>query len=93
MMTKSKLDAYEQKWVAKFQSKSFDLKYISGPRNVIANALSLDPFTRSAHFVYNVQKLQSLFKKPCLSDIPASYIVAFIPLFWHSLCSRTVREI
>lgn len=47
VLTKPKLDAYEQRWVAKLSSYNFDLKYILGPKNVVADALSRVPFTSS----------------------------------------------
>lgn len=46
-MTKPKLDACEQRWVSKLAPYSFDIKHIAGVKNIVADTLSRDPFTRS----------------------------------------------
>ncbi|XDV11309.1 hypothetical protein PO909_000279 [Leuciscus waleckii] len=47
ILTKPRLDACEQRWVAKLASYSFDLKYVPGPKNVVADALSREQFVQS----------------------------------------------
>lgn len=47
IMTKPKLDTCEQRWVSKLAPFVFDLKHIPGTKNVVADALSSDPFARS----------------------------------------------
>ncbi|KAL1257977.1 hypothetical protein QQF64_011221 [Cirrhinus molitorella] len=45
ILTKAKLNACEQHWVSKLAAYTFDLKHIAGSKNIVAGALSRDPFT------------------------------------------------
>lgn len=47
IMTKPRLDACKQRWVAELSPYTFTLKHIPGPKNIVAGALSRDPFAKS----------------------------------------------
>lgn len=58
ILTKPKLDACEQRWVAKLSPYNFSIKYIPGSKNIVAGAPSRQPFVQ-------VRVCKRLIEEPC----------------------------
>lgn len=46
ILTKPRLDVCKHSWVSKLAPFDFDIQYILGPKNTVADALSREPFVR-----------------------------------------------
>lgn len=46
ILSKARLDACEQRWISKLAPFQFEIMNIPGPKNVVADALSWEPFVR-----------------------------------------------
>ena len=49
-LTKPKPDACEQRWVAKLALFDFDILYLPGPKNLVADALIREPFFEAQNY-------------------------------------------
>ena len=63
IMTKPKLDACEQRWVAKLSPYTFSIKHIPGVKNIVADALSRDAFATSVSHRLISEPYEGLWQK------------------------------
>ncbi len=69
ILTKPKLNACEQQWVAKLSAYEFDIQYITGPKNVVVDPLSRQPFA-TLRIMHRLQHSYSHHPYCCFVYIP-----------------------
>ncbi|KAL1248886.1 hypothetical protein QQF64_022204 [Cirrhinus molitorella] len=67
IMTKPKLDACKQRWVAKLAPYTFEIRHIAGNKNVVADVLSRDLFAKTISLM-RLQRLLNEQYKNLLSE-------------------------
>lgn len=95
ILSKAKLDACEQRWIAKLAPYQFDIKYIPGPKNIVADALSREPFahpsalhrlTRTAY-----EPLLAEADAVCTDQVQDVFRWSTHPLEWNSAVEPTAN--
>lgn len=84
-MTKPKLDAREQRWVAKLAPYNFRNKHVPGRLNVVADALSRDPFVKPLSQRLLSEPYRELLK--CASAVDDGFIQDVFRLTSQPKCS------